>query len=43
MLPIPIDVFSILVCLDFEVGTDVDVCDDTQGLYGHRKRVSTGS
>ena len=27
----------------FNVRTDVDVCDWTRGLYGHRKRVCTGS
>ena len=27
----------------FNVCTDVDACDCTQGLYGHRKRVCTES
>ena len=27
----------------FNVHTDVDACDCTRGLYGHRKRVCTGS
>ena len=27
----------------FNVGTDVDARDCTQGLYGHRQRVCTGS
>ena len=27
----------------FNVHTDVDACDFTRGLYGHRKRVCTGS
>ena len=27
----------------FNVSTDVDACDCTRGLYGHRKRVCTGS
>ena len=26
----------------FNVRTDVDACDCTRGLYGHRKRVCTG-
>ena len=27
----------------FNVRFDVDACDFTRGLYGHRKRVCTGS
>ena len=27
----------------FNVHTDVDACDCTRGLYGHRKEVFTGS
>ena len=28
---------------NFNMHTDVDACDCTRGLYGHRKRVCTGS
>ena len=27
----------------FDVHTDLDACDCTQGMYGHRKRVCTGN
>ena len=30
-------------CGIVNVRTDVDACDDTRGLYGHRQRVCTGS
>ena len=51
-LRIPISVCSISLCpfvvmppkfAVFNVCTDVDACDSTQGLYGHRKRVCTES
>ena len=51
-LPIPISGCSIFLCpnngmaasvRDFNVRTDVYACDCTRGLYGHRKRVCTGS
>ena len=51
-LPIPTSVCSICLCLNsgtashvwiFNVHTDVDACDCPWGLYGHRKRVCTGS
>ena len=52
VLPIPVSVCSNCLCLNsgmaarvwiFNVRTDVDACDCTRGLYGHRKRVCTGS